>query len=148
MAALLLPVELETILSATGLCLRVSGATTFPTFTVPMKIIKITIATNPAFANFLADTTLPSKANKDEIAKRATIGTAADTKTDLFGNSKGEKDDIVKSIRMPEITVASTMIISLALRLADEFEEELLGEDDEPDKGGDILCLTTPSLYR
>jgi hypothetical protein len=31
-----------------------SGATIFPTFTVPMNIMKITIAINPALANFLA----------------------------------------------------------------------------------------------
>ena len=51
-----------------------------------------------------------------------------DTKTDLFGNSKGEKDDIVKSIKMPEMTVASTMIMSLALKLL-EGPEEKEGED-------------------
>ena len=92
--------------------------------------MKITIATNPALANFLANETLSSNAKKDEIANSATIGTAADTKTDLFGNSNGEKDDIVKSIKMPEITVASTMIMSLALRFAEVPEEvEWEGED-------------------
>ena len=92
--------------------------------------MKITIATNPALANFLAYETLSSNAKKDEIANSATIGTAADTNTDLFGNSNGEKDDIVKSIKMPEITVASTMIMSLALRFAEVPEEvEWEGED-------------------
>ncbi|MDQ5843322.1 MAG: hypothetical protein M3286_07525 [Thermoproteota archaeon] len=117
-ALLLLLVEFETILSAIGLCLQMSGATILPTFTVPINIMKITIATNPAFANFLAYEILSSKAKKEEIAKRPTIGTADDTKTDLFGNSNGEKDDMVKSIKIPEITVASTMMISLALRFA------------------------------
>lgn len=92
--------------------------------------MKITIATNPALANFLANEILSSNAKKDEIANSATIGTAADTKTDLFGNSNGEKDDIVKSIKMPDITVASTMIMSLALRFAEAPEEvEWEGED-------------------
>ena len=73
---------------------------------------------------------MSSNEKNDEIANRPTIGTAADTKTDLFGNSKGEKDDIVKSIKMPEITVASTMIMSLALRFAEPPEEvEWEGED-------------------
>jgi hypothetical protein len=110
-----------------GLSLQMSGATIFPTFTVPMNIMNSTIVTNPAFANFLAWEILSSNAKKDEIANRPTIGTAADTKTDLFGNSKGEKDDIVKSIKMPEITVASTMTMSFALRFADGPAEE--GED-------------------
>ncbi|MDQ3847650.1 MAG: hypothetical protein M3261_01690 [Thermoproteota archaeon] len=128
---LLLPVEFETILSATGVCLNISGATTFPTLTVPMKIIKITIATNPALANFLAHRTLLSNANKEEIAKRPTIGTAEDTKTDLFGNSKGEKDEIVKSIKMPEITVASTIMMSLAVMDVEELDEASEEEDDD-----------------
>jgi hypothetical protein len=71
---------------------------------------------------------LSSNAKNDEIANSPTIGTADDTKTDLFGNSKGEKDDIVKSIKMPEMTVASTMIMSLALKLL-EGPEEKEGED-------------------
>src|SRR5215210_1306419 len=124
---LLLAVEFETIFSATGFSLQMSGATIFPIFTVPMNIINSTIVTNPAFANFLAWEILSSNAKKDEIANRPTIGTAADTKTDLFGNSKGEKDDIVKSIKIPEITVASTMTMSFALRFADDPEED--GED-------------------
>jgi hypothetical protein len=129
---LLPPVEFETILSAIGFCLQMSGATILPTFTVPTNIMKTTIATNPAFANFLAYETLSSNTKKDEIANNPTIGTAADTKTDLFGNSNGEKDDIVNSIKMPEITVASTMIMSLALRFGvgpDEVEREVEGED-------------------
>jgi hypothetical protein len=48
-----------------------------------------------------------------------------------LGNSNGEKDDIVKSIKMPEITVASTRIISLALRFADGPEEA--GEEGRED---------------
>jgi hypothetical protein len=135
---LLLPlvVEFETIFSAMGLSRQISGATMFPTFTVPMNIMKSTIVTNPAFANFLAWEILSSNAKKDEIANRPTIGTAADTKTDLFGNSKGEKDDIVKSIKIPEITVASTMIMSFALRFADGPEED----------GGDNFLWRTLSL--
>ncbi len=134
-SALLLPlVEFETIFSAIGLCLQMSGAIILPTFTVPMNIMKITMATKPALANFLAYGILSSNAKKEEIAKRPTIGTAADTKTDLFGNSNGEKDDIVKSIKMPEITVASTMIMSFALRFAEGPEAaEWEGE------AGDIL---------
>ncbi len=133
-------VEFETIFSASGLSLNISGAITFPTFTVPMNIIKITIATNPALANFLAYEILSSNAKKDEIANKPTMGTADDTKTDLFGNSKEENDDIVKRIKMPEITVASTMIISLVLRLVD-VPGVVLGEaeGDAPDKGGDIV---------
>jgi len=50
----LLLVEFETIFSVIGLCLQMSGATIFPIFTVPMNIMKITIAINPALANFLA----------------------------------------------------------------------------------------------
>ena len=132
---LLLPlVEFETIFSAMGLCLQMSGAIILPMFTVPMNIMKITMATKPVLANFLAYEILSPSAKKEEIAKRPTIGTAADTKTDLFGNSNGEKDDIVKSIKMPEITVASTMIMSFALRFAEGPEAaEWEGE------GGDIL---------
>src|SRR5215210_8078530 len=130
LALVALLVEFETIFSAIGLSLHRSGATIFPTFTVPMNIMKSTIATNPPFANFLAYEILFSNAKKDEIANRPTIGTAADTKTDLFGNSKGEKEDIVKSIKMPEITVASTMIMSFALRFGEGPEEvEWEGED-------------------
>jgi len=133
-ALLLSLVEFETIFSAIGLCLQMSGAIILPTFTVPMNIMKITMATKPALANFLAYGILSSNAKKEEIAKRPTIGTAADTKTDLFGNSNGEKDDIVKSIKMPEITVASTMIMSFALGFAEGPEAvEWEGE------GGDIL---------
>lgn len=128
---LLRPVEFETIFSAIGLSLQISGATILPTFTVPMNIMKITIATNPALANFLAYEILSSNAKKEEIANRPTIGTAADTKTDLFGNSKGEKDDIVRSIRMPEITVASTMIMSLALRFVAGPDEAVGGKKME-----------------
>ena len=132
LALVALLVEFETIFSAIGLSLHMSGATIFPTFTVPMNIMKSTIATNPPFANFLAYEILFSNAKKDEIANRPTIGTAAETKTDLFGNSNGEKEDIVKSIKMPEITVASTMIMSLALRFAaDGLEED--GEEGGED---------------
>jgi len=120
---LLLLVEFETILSAMGLSLRTSGATIFPTFTAPMKIMNTTIATNPALANFLAYETLSSNTNKEDMANRPTIGTAEDTKTDLFGNSKGEKEEIVNSIKMPEITVASTIIMSLGLSVVDELAE-------------------------
>ncbi len=91
------------------------------------------MATNPALANFLAYEILSSNAKKEETANRPTIGTAADTNTDLFGNSNGEKDDIVKSINMPEITVASTMIISLALRLVDGPDDAV--GDEEGDDG-------------
>ena len=137
---LLALVEFETIFPATGLCLRMSGAIIFPIFTVPINIIKITIATNPALANFLAYEILSSNAKKDETANRPAIGTTDDTKTDRFGNSNGEKDDIVKSIKIPEITVASARIISLALRLIDESEEAFGDEEgDEPEKGGDIF---------
>lgn len=137
---LLLLVEFEIILSATGLSLRMSGAMIFPTFTVPRNTIKTTIATNPALASFLAFEILSSNAKKDETANKPTIGTADDTKTDLFGNSKGEKDDIVKSIKMPEITVASTIIMSLVLKLDGEPEMPLgEAEDDAPDNGGDIF---------
>jgi hypothetical protein len=142
--ALLLLVEFETIFSPIGLCLQMSGATILPTFTVPTNIMKITIATNPALQNFLAYEILFSNAKKEEIANRPTIGAAADTKTDLFGNSNGEKDDIVKSIRMPEITVASTMTISLPLRFVDS-PDEVLEEDegDEGEDGEDIFYLKT-----
>jgi hypothetical protein len=112
-------VEFDTIFSAMGLSLSVSGATIFPTFTVPMNNIKMTIPTNPALANFRAYEILSSNAKK--------------------GNSKGENDDIVNSIKMPEITVASTRMMSLALRLVD-VPDEALGEaeGDAPDNGGDI----------
>lgn len=117
-----------------------SGAMMFPTFTIPRNTIKTTIATNPALASFLAFEILSSNAKKDETANKPTIGTADDTKTDLFGNSKGEKDDIVKSIKMPEITVASTIIMSLMLKLDGEPEMPLgEAEDDVPDNGGDIF---------
>jgi hypothetical protein len=129
-------VEFETIFSAMGLCLQSSGATILPTLTVPRNIMKITIATNPALANFLAYEILSSNAKKAETANRPTIGTAVDTNTDLFGNSNGEKDDIVRSIKMPEITVASTMIMSLALRFVDGPDESVLG-DEEGDDGKD-----------
>jgi hypothetical protein len=132
-------VEFETIFSAMGLSLSVSGATILPTFTVPMNSIKMTIATNPALANLLAYEILSSNAKKEETAKKPTMGTADETNTDLFGNSKGENDDIVNSIKMPEITVASTRMMSLALRLVD-VPEEALGEaeGEAPDNGGDI----------
>lgn len=143
---LLLLVEFEIIFSATGLSLKTSGATILPTFTIPMNIMKIIIATNPALANFLAYEILSSSAKKDEIANRPEIGTTDDTKTDLFGNSNGEKDDIVKSIKMPEMTVASAMIMSLALRLVEELEEALGEEEaDDADEGGDIFNEDSPS---
>jgi hypothetical protein len=140
----LLLLEFDTIFSAIGLCLHTSGATILPTFTVPMNIMKITMATNPALANFLAYEILSSNPKKEEIAKRPTIGTAADTNTDLFGNSNGENDDIVKSIKMPEMTVASTMIMSFALRFGD-VPEEALGEaeGDVGKEGEDIFHLKT-----
>jgi hypothetical protein len=129
-------VEFETIFSAMGFCLQSSGATILHTLTVPRNIMKITIATNPVLANFLAYEILSSNAKKEETANRPTIGTAVDTNTDLFGNSKGEKDDIVRSIKMPEITVASTMIMSLPLRFVDGPDEAVL-EDEEGDDGKD-----------
>ena len=109
-----------------------------------MNIIKTTIATNPVLANFLAYEILSSNAKNDEIANKPTMGTADETNTDLFGNSKGENEDIVNSIKMPEITVASTMMMSLVLRLVD-VPDEALGEavGDAPDNGGDILILDT-----
>jgi hypothetical protein len=143
--ALLALLEFETIFSAMGLCLQTSGATILPTLTIPRNIMKITIATNPALENFLAYEILSSNAKKEETAKRPTIGTAADTKTDLFGNSKGEKDDIVRSIKMPEITVASTMIMSLVPRFVDGPEEAVgEGGGDDGKDGEDIFCLKTP----
>lgn len=114
-----------------------------------MNIMKIIIPTNPALANFLAYEILSSSAKKDEIANRPAIGTTDDTKTDLFGNSNGEKDDIVKSIKMPEMTVASAMIMSLALRLVEELEEALGEEEvDDADEGGDIFNLRTLHLIK
>ena len=62
------------------------------------------------------------------MANKPTIGTAADTNTDRFGNSKGENEDIVKRIKIPEMTVAFTMIMSFALRCVDGEDEN--GEDD------------------
>ena len=84
---LLLPLEFETIFPATGLSFKIPGATTLARFTAPMNIIKSTMATNPAFAKFLAYEIFCSSAKKDEIANKATIGTADETKTDRFGNS-------------------------------------------------------------
>jgi hypothetical protein len=141
MLSLLLIVEFDMIFCAIGLSLHIPGAMIFPTFTVPMKIMKSTIHMNPIFANFLAGEILFSNAKMDEIAKSPTIGTAADTKIDRFGNSNGEKDDIVKSIRIPEMTVASTMIISLELRFMDGPEDAGEEEDDgvEDVDGDDIF---------
>ena len=136
---LLLLVEFETIFSAMGLCLQASGATILPTLTVPMNIMKITMATNPALANFLAYEILSSNAKKEETANNPTIGTAADTNTDLFGNSNGEKDDIVKSIKIPEITVASTIIMSLALRFVDGPDEAVGEEEGDEGKEGEVI---------
>jgi hypothetical protein len=106
-----------------GLCLQTSGATILPTLTVPRNTMKITIVTNPALVNFLACEILSSNAKRDETANRPTMGTADDTNTDLFGNSNVEKDDIVRSIKTSEITVASTVIMSLVLRLVDGPDE-------------------------
>ena len=69
-------VEFEIIFSAMGLSLSVSGATIFPTFTVPMNNIKMIIPTNPALANFRAYEILSSNAKKDETANKPTMGTA------------------------------------------------------------------------
>lgn len=99
----------------------------------------MTIPTNPALANFRAYEILSSNAKKAETANKPTIGTADETNTDLFGNSKGENDDIVNSIKIPEITVASTRMMSLALRVVDDPDEALgEAEGDAPDNGGDI----------
>jgi hypothetical protein len=124
-----------------GLPLQISGATILAIFTVPMNIMKSTIATKPAFAKFLANEILCSKAKKEEIANKPTIGTAADTKMERFGNSNGEKEDIVKRIKIPEMTVASTMIMSLALIFVDGEEEE-----EEEDGDGDILLRRPNSI--
>jgi hypothetical protein len=129
-SALVLSLEFETIFSAIGLPFQISGATILAIFTLPMNTMKSTIAIKPAFAKLRAYKILCSKAKKDEMANKHTIGTAADTKTDRFGNSKGENEDIVKRIKIPEMTVASTMIMSFALRC-------VLGEDEDGDD--DIL---------
>jgi hypothetical protein len=127
-SALVLSLEFETIFSAMGLPFQISGATTLAIFTVPMNTMKSTIATKPAFAKLRAYEIFCSNTKKDEIANKPTIGTAADTKTDRFGNSNGEKEDIVKRIKIPEMTVASTMIMSFALRYVDGEED---GDDDD-----------------
>jgi hypothetical protein len=122
-----------------GLPLQISGATILATFTTPMNIIKTTIATKPAFAKFFAYEILCSNAKKDEIANKPTIGTAADTNTERFGNSNGEKEEIVKRIKMPEMTVASTIIMSLALRCVDGEGED--GDDDILLRRPNSICL-------
>ena len=104
-----------------------SGATIFPTFTVPMNIMKITIAINRPWQISLRSKFCPLMQKMMKLRTGLQLE-LLDTKTDLFGNSKGEKDDIVKSIKMPEMTVASTMIMSLALKLL-EGPEEKEGED-------------------
>jgi hypothetical protein len=134
-AALVLSLEFETIFSAIGLPFQISGATILATFTVPMNTMKITIAIKPAFAKLRAYEILSSNTKKDEMANKPTSGTAADTNTDRFGNSKGENEDIVKRIKIPEMTVASTMIMSFALRCVG-------GEDEE----GDDILLRRPNF--
>jgi len=135
-SASVLPLEFETIFSAIGLPFQISGATILAIFTVPMNTMKSTIAIKPAFAKLRAYEILCSNTKKDEMANKPTIGTAADTNTDRFGNSKGENEDIVKRIRIPEMTVASTIIISFALRCVG-------GEDED---GDDDILLRRPSF--
>jgi len=98
-----------------------------------------TIATKPAFAKLVAYEILCSNAKKDETANKPTIGTAADTKMERFGNSDGENDDIVKRIKMPEMIVASTIIMSLVLRFLGGEE----GEDVDEDIDSEDLIITS-----
>lgn len=63
------------------------------------------------------------------MANKPTIGTAVDTKRERFGNSAGENDDIVRRIRIPDMTVAFTIIRSLRLKSVFGFEEA--EEDDD-----------------
>jgi hypothetical protein len=50
-----------------------------------------------------------------EIENNAIAGIIRDTNIDLLGNSKGEKEEIVRRIRIPAIIAASVWIISLPL---------------------------------
>jgi hypothetical protein len=44
-----------------------------------------------------------------ETENNAIAGIIMDTNIDLFGNSKGENDEVVKRIRMPAIIAASVL---------------------------------------
>ena len=103
-----------------------------------MNIINTTIARNPAFEKFRAYRIFSSSAKKAEIANKPTIGTADDTKTERLGNSNCENEEIVKRIKMPEMTVASTMTKSLGARFVEDDEED---DDDILFEGPKVIPL-------
>jgi hypothetical protein len=79
-------------------------------FTIARNNINPIIITNPSFVNFLAFSISCFNVSIAEKANTATIGTVIGTNRDLFGNSTGENEEIVRRIKMPEIIVASTCI--------------------------------------
>ena len=62
---------------------------------------------NPAFASFLPKTSFLFRVNIAETENNTIAGIIRDTNIDLFGNSKGEKDEMVSRISIPAITAAS-----------------------------------------
>jgi len=62
---------------------------------------------------FLAFFVLSDNTYKDDIEKNMTLRTARVTKIERFGNSPGEKDDMVSRISIPLIMVELIIIRSL-----------------------------------
>lgn len=92
---------------------QILGSIILTKFVIPINIINAIIDKKPIFEKHIAFFSLLNKKKNEAIEKNITIVTAIKTNIDRFGNSEGEKDEIVNKIKKPPIMVESIKKISL-----------------------------------
>ena len=93
------------ILETPGIADRIVGSIKLITFTNPTNTIKKIIDMNPILDKMIPALSLSVKYLKQDREKIITMVTAIVTNIERFGNSVGEKDDIVSNIKSPPIIV-------------------------------------------
>jgi hypothetical protein len=97
---------LDAIFSKTGSC-QIFGDVTLIMLIAIRNIMNPINHQNPAFASLLPKSSLLFRIKIEEIENNTIAGIIRDTNMDLFGNSKGENDEMVSRISIPAITAAS-----------------------------------------
>jgi hypothetical protein len=85
-----------------------AGDVIFIMLTIIKNIMNPINQYNPAFANLFPIINFFSMTHRAETENNVIAGIIRDTNIDLLGNSKGEKEEIVRRIRMPAIIAASS----------------------------------------
>jgi len=95
------------IFDAPGISDQISGSMILIIFTKPINNMNRIMAMNPILDKIIPVLSLLLKYLKQANEKMITMITAIVTNIERFGNSVGEKDDIVSNISKPPMIVAS-----------------------------------------